>query len=352
MRCPKCRTETLDPFGVIEGVHVDFCSECKGIWFDEGELAFYTEMPDDVPDLEKALRHGQSTDQTCPRCGDQQLVELYYIPGRPPLLDVCPKCRGVFVDKGELPKSSNCRPRPDLQESSDSSPSTSRKAGAKSTPSGPQSPNDPPQNPESPAHVNIETPNHWLKVLSVLPKPLLAPISKFVGKVTPCPLPWTCRTPPPSHVFCLGPAGAGPRWHSWSRQRPFPYPVVFAWCCTTGPIQALKTVAFRVTSTLPPAETGQLAMTPSIPSSTLVCQSTPQSTLSPAFDASVDPVVDTGLPVDASVDASVDSEPVFDSAVDSEPTVDATVDSAPADSGVPPCDPSLDRRQRWVDRLQ
>jgi uncharacterized protein len=103
MMCPKCGEDTLDAFGMVEGVHVDFCGKCKGIWFDEGELAFYTEMPVDVPSLQSSMTRGRNTGLPCPRCTDQQLVEVQYVTGQHPLLDVCPKCKGVFVDKGELP---------------------------------------------------------------------------------------------------------------------------------------------------------------------------------------------------------------------------------------------------------
>jgi Zn-finger nucleic acid-binding protein len=104
MNCPKCGTDTLDPFGMIEGVNVDFCGGCKGIWFDEGELAFYTEMPADLPELGAVLARGKSTDHRCPHCSGTRLVEVPYVGTLRPLLDVCPTCRGVFVDRGELPE--------------------------------------------------------------------------------------------------------------------------------------------------------------------------------------------------------------------------------------------------------
>jgi Zn-finger nucleic acid-binding protein len=103
MMCPKCGTDTLDDFGMIEGVHVDFCGGCKGIWFDEGELAFYTEMPVDVPDYESSMKSGRQTGLPCPRCESQQLFEIHYLHKEHPLLDICPACKGVFIDKGELP---------------------------------------------------------------------------------------------------------------------------------------------------------------------------------------------------------------------------------------------------------
>lgn len=104
MKCPKCGKNTLDPFGEVEGVHVDFCGECKGVWFDEGELAFYTEMPVDIPNLQAAMQAGRDSGSECPKCPGTHLVEVHYIPGEHPLLDLCPNCKGVFVDRGELPQ--------------------------------------------------------------------------------------------------------------------------------------------------------------------------------------------------------------------------------------------------------
>jgi Zn-finger nucleic acid-binding protein len=89
---------------MIEGVHIDFCSTCKGIWFDQGELAFYTETPVDIPKLEEAIAAGRDAGLECPKCQGRHLVEVSYIKGQPLLLDVCASCHGVFVDRGELPQ--------------------------------------------------------------------------------------------------------------------------------------------------------------------------------------------------------------------------------------------------------
>ena len=103
MICPKCRQDSLADFGMMEGVEIDFCSGCKGIWFDAGELAFYVEAGDDVPDMASALASGRASGCQCPRCS-AAMVETRYMPTEPLLIDVCPSCRGVFLDPGELPQ--------------------------------------------------------------------------------------------------------------------------------------------------------------------------------------------------------------------------------------------------------
>ncbi len=37
MRCPRCSTSTLDE-RVREGVTIDVCADCRGVWLDRGEL--------------------------------------------------------------------------------------------------------------------------------------------------------------------------------------------------------------------------------------------------------------------------------------------------------------------------
>ena len=103
MICPKCREDSLADFGMVEGVEIDFCSGCKGIWFDAGELAFYVEAGEDLPDLASALARGKAAGCNCPR-DSAELVETHYLPNEPLLIDICPTCKGVFVDSGELPR--------------------------------------------------------------------------------------------------------------------------------------------------------------------------------------------------------------------------------------------------------
>ncbi len=102
MICPICKTDTLHPLEA-DGVELDFCTGCKGSWFDEGELAFYVENTTDIPDLEAALAAGKPTVSACPRCSTP-LVEVRYLPDQDLLLDVCPQCRGIYLDKGEIPR--------------------------------------------------------------------------------------------------------------------------------------------------------------------------------------------------------------------------------------------------------
>lgn len=101
MKCPKC-VSPLHEF-TIEGVEMDFCDGCKGIWFDKDEIAFMTELRNDFPNPQADRTAGRPTIFPCPRCGNT-LEELKFAPLHDLLVDRCPDCHGVWLDKGELKK--------------------------------------------------------------------------------------------------------------------------------------------------------------------------------------------------------------------------------------------------------
>jgi len=100
--CPKCH----EPLIVVEfeGVETDYCPDCRGTWFDAGELELVTELAG-VPAgrLHRALQAagGDRGTRCCPRCrrkmevikvGDQPVVEV----------DRCRLGHGLWLDAGEL----------------------------------------------------------------------------------------------------------------------------------------------------------------------------------------------------------------------------------------------------------
>lgn len=103
MQCPKCQSDAPD-FNTAEGVLLNFCNGCSGLWFDRGELALYCETEHDVPDLVNLLPHANATPYSCPRCQDKPLMELPYFAGENVLIDWCPACHGAWLDQQELGK--------------------------------------------------------------------------------------------------------------------------------------------------------------------------------------------------------------------------------------------------------
>ena len=103
-RCPSCRS---GKFRTIEqnGVDVEFCERCAGLWFDGGELE--EAMQNYEPSLERGAFAADLGDargpakKDCPRChcalnehrwGQETTVEI----------DLCPRCSGVWLDREEL----------------------------------------------------------------------------------------------------------------------------------------------------------------------------------------------------------------------------------------------------------
>ncbi|MCP5106532.1 MAG: zf-TFIIB domain-containing protein [bacterium] len=99
--CPKCKKPSLSYFNTSEGVDVDFCGECFGIWFDKNELANYIELSKDIPELEEMKEKARQTDLVCPKC-QTLLEELPFSSKTEILIERCPGCSGTFFDAGEI----------------------------------------------------------------------------------------------------------------------------------------------------------------------------------------------------------------------------------------------------------
>ena len=42
MNCPTCKESELRPVLTKQGVEVDYCDSCGGIWLDKGEIFHFT----------------------------------------------------------------------------------------------------------------------------------------------------------------------------------------------------------------------------------------------------------------------------------------------------------------------
>ncbi len=100
MNCPKCRHE-LSRFSPQPSFELDLCTNCKGIWFDRGELAAFASLSQDIPALREVWHDARVTQCPCPRC-QTPLEELHYQSDSILLVDRCPLCGGIWLDEGEL----------------------------------------------------------------------------------------------------------------------------------------------------------------------------------------------------------------------------------------------------------
>ncbi len=69
MQCPKCNDSALMTVISEEAFPLDFCLNCYGIWFDQGETAKQFSLSEDIP--AQALQSARKTGFICPRCAEK-----------------------------------------------------------------------------------------------------------------------------------------------------------------------------------------------------------------------------------------------------------------------------------------
>lgn len=100
MDCPACQRALI----VVEreGIEVDWCLSCRGLWFDGGELELLAGKSGrkmQLPELDAAVDAGKSA-RKCPRCR-QRMRHLHVGEPEPVELDLCAG-HGLWLDRGEL----------------------------------------------------------------------------------------------------------------------------------------------------------------------------------------------------------------------------------------------------------
>ena len=96
MKCPVCRVPTY--VVEYEQIELDLCPDCRGIWFDHGELDLLLGTTD-----ASALTDAETDEPSrpCPLC-DHKMNKVNIGPGRRVLIDSCPEGCGLWFDNDEL----------------------------------------------------------------------------------------------------------------------------------------------------------------------------------------------------------------------------------------------------------
>jgi len=103
MDCPKCQAEMLKVHH--EGIEVDRCSQCGGIWFDLLEHEHLREMKGSEVIDSGDPKVGESMNEVakidCPVC-KTQLIRM--VDRRQPHIwyESCTVCHGLYFDAGEF----------------------------------------------------------------------------------------------------------------------------------------------------------------------------------------------------------------------------------------------------------
>ena len=102
--CVKCNS-VLDK-ALFQGLEVDLCPKCGGLWLDRGEITRAAKLPEAELARLRTLLTGSSGPPPvptpnmapCPACtGSLSEVVLGAVH-----VDYCGTCHGIFLDRGEL----------------------------------------------------------------------------------------------------------------------------------------------------------------------------------------------------------------------------------------------------------
>jgi uncharacterized protein len=106
--CPKCDVALI--IMEFKGIEVDFCSKCRGLWMDSGELEALlartnAALSDPFVGFITAAATRTAERNLCPRC-DRRMgeVEKNCPDGTLLRLERCTNGHGIWFDAQELPK--------------------------------------------------------------------------------------------------------------------------------------------------------------------------------------------------------------------------------------------------------
>ncbi len=112
MKCPVDGNDLVQQT-YEAGIEVDKCPACGGIWLDEQELQRIEDSTENdyqdeigkLPDLAGqayAMAFARSKPPVnCPRC-DREMERREHGSCSQVMIDICPSCRGVWLDQGEI----------------------------------------------------------------------------------------------------------------------------------------------------------------------------------------------------------------------------------------------------------
>ncbi|MFT5134907.1 MAG: Zn-finger nucleic acid-binding protein/uncharacterized protein YxjI [Gammaproteobacteria bacterium] len=101
LKCPDCKNSLKSVH--YEGVRVHLCMSCKGFFLKPKELKQIQETQElEVSmDMTPPSRSGDKILRMCPSC-DTGMAKRKYGKVSSTIIDLCEKCKGIWLDKGEL----------------------------------------------------------------------------------------------------------------------------------------------------------------------------------------------------------------------------------------------------------
>lgn len=96
-KCPACKSVNLSSKSV-DGAQFQYCKRCQGVLFTKEYLGNLVE--DAIKNLAVPKKSTEGT-RTCAHCPDMQMNSFYY-PQTYVTIDMCSRCRSIWLDAGEL----------------------------------------------------------------------------------------------------------------------------------------------------------------------------------------------------------------------------------------------------------
>jgi Zn-finger nucleic acid-binding protein len=95
----------------FEGISIDRCSGCRGMWFDANDQKLLKEHKGadavDIGDPVIGRKMDKITDIKCPRC-QIAMIRMVHVDQQPMDYEACTNCYGIFLDAGEFRELKDC----------------------------------------------------------------------------------------------------------------------------------------------------------------------------------------------------------------------------------------------------
>lgn len=100
MNCPSCKSSMI--ILELDQVEIDYCTVCKGVWLDTGELdlIYHDSSSDNLDKLFKEYKESTETNIKCPIC--RKKMDKVEFNNTGIVLDKCKNLHGYWFDSGEL----------------------------------------------------------------------------------------------------------------------------------------------------------------------------------------------------------------------------------------------------------
>jgi Zn-finger nucleic acid-binding protein len=111
MKCPRCGSVTGSE--AYEGVELEKCPGCQGVWIPGSRLAQIIEIREktfsieeiaafrEIHDTHEGVVHPADSPISCPECGTPMQQSRYNY-AHEVIIDRCPGGHGIWLDRGEL----------------------------------------------------------------------------------------------------------------------------------------------------------------------------------------------------------------------------------------------------------